>query len=240
MNLILISLGIILIIAIIWIVKNNRSYIPENNQTIPSQAGDETTPDSPISFGYKCTWLAIRTENIQKISELLKLKRTSVCNWKYGINKAYDNSIFICPPIDGWVLVVGNKLPDGDGNEIQELLITLSKEFQEAQFFATHRVTEYHCWIKALNGKIIRLYSFLGESGENISVEGKPTEFEKKYNLINTFSKEAEDSSYFERKDLTTPDEEFIMQVADNWSINPMTLDNRIDVPKGLGIIGKR
>ena len=88
MNLIYVSLGIVLIITVIFIVKNNRSQIPENLQSNHSQSGDETTPDSPVNFGYKFAWMAVKTENNQKVSELLKLKRTSACNWKYGFNGA--------------------------------------------------------------------------------------------------------------------------------------------------------
>ncbi len=237
----ILSLTIVFIFTFIWIVKRNKSV---NVEIIPSlvikKEMDKTTPDLPLGFGYKISWMAVKTKNIQMLSQLLKLKKTSICNWKYGINAAYENSIFITPSIDGWALVCGNELPDGDSNEIQEILITLSKEFHEAQFFSTHRVTEYHCWIKAVEGKVIRIYSYVGESGENISVNGKLTDFEKKFNLINTFSKEAEDSNYFDREDLTIPDEELVMQIAGNWSLNPTTLNERADLPLSLGILGKR
>lgn len=89
-------------------------------------------------------------------------------------------------------------------------------------------------------GKIVRAYCFLGESGENLIVEGEPTDFEKEYKLINTLSKEAQNDKYFEREDLFYPDEEFVMKVAENWSINPQTLEERKDVKNELGIIGNK
>ena len=243
MNLILISLGIILIGSIIWIIKSNKSYVTENNETFSSPSGDETTPDLPSSFGYKCTWLAVKTSDSKKLTDLLHIKKITPCNWKYGIEGAYNKSIFVTPPVDGWILVCGNSLPAGDSDngidEIKEILKTLSKEFKEAQYFCTHRVVEFHCWMKAIDGNVIRVYSFLGESGENICVEGKASDFEKKYKLINTFSKEAQDSNYYERTDLIQPNESFLMEVAGNWSINPAELDKRGDLPKSLGLIGK-
>ena len=96
--------------------------------------------------------------------------------------------MFITPPIDNWTLGVGMRLPTGDSKEsieqVSDLLKSLSKQFGEAQFFCTHRVVEYHCWIKSTNGQIDRIYSYLGERGANIEIQGEPTEIEKKYKLI--------------------------------------------------------
>ncbi len=229
--------------VIVWIIisnfKSTKPIIIQENIS-PKPAIDQDIADSPVAFGYKFTWLAVRTNDSQKLSELLNLKKIVSCNWKYGIDAAYDKSIFITPAVDGWTIVCGNSLPDGDSKEIREILKILSKEFHEAQFFCTHRVVEYHCWIKAVGGIISRAYSYLGESGENISIEGKPTEFEKKYHFINSFSKEAEDSNYYEREDLVYPDESMVMKIAGNWSVDPTTLAGRIDLPKSLSFLGKR
>lgn len=101
-------------------------------------------------------------------------------------------------------------------------------------------MVEYHCWIKATKGRITRIYSYLGESGENIIIKGEPTAFEKTMNLVNTFSKEAKSESYFERTDLVIPDEELVMKIAENWSVNPTTLSKRKDIATELGILEKR
>jgi len=93
--------------------------------------------------------------------------------------------------------------------------------------------------VKATNGNIDRLYSYLGESRENIDISGKPTEIENNYNLINTFSEEAKHDDYWNRDDLTYPDEELVMKIAGNWSVDPTTFDNRKDI-KGLGLLGRR
>jgi hypothetical protein len=109
----------------------------------------------------------------------------------------------------------------------------ISLEFGEAQFFCTHRVIEYQCWMKASNGIILRVYSYLGESGKNIEIEGEPTEVEQPLNLVNTLSSHAEGENYFEREDLTWPDEDLVMKIAGNWSIDPTQLDKRADISRG-------
>ena len=124
-------------------------------------------------------------------------------------------------------------------NKLQNILNILSSEFGEAQSFGTHRVVEYHHWIKSVNGKTTRVYSYIGESGENFKVFGDLTEPESDLNLFNSLSKEAELDEYWEREDLDYADEELVMKIAENWSINPTKLTERTDIKNELGIIGK-
>ena len=243
------STGIIIILLAIAVIvflffKNKSSEQNATNTSTMTYTVEQTIPDSAVSFGYKCIWFAVKTSNQEKLIELLKIKNVEKCNWKMGIDKAYKGSIFITPAIDGWTLACGLGLPTGDSKEsikeVKKTLQTLSKEFGEAQFFCTHRVVEYHCWMKAINGQVTRVYSYLGEAGENIAIEGIPTDFEKKYKLINTFSEEAKGEKYFEDTNLVLPNEELLMQVAGHWSINPTELENRKDLTPSIGLIGER
>ena len=238
---------IILVVAVIGLVfyltnakrTNNTTQANNNNQI-------DAKVDTPVSFGYKWMWIAAKTSNKEKIAEILGLKHIHSENWKRGIEEAYNDKVFITPQIGEWTLIVGyglagtnSKSELDEANSYKEKINKLSKEFGEAQFFSTHRVTEYNLWAKSLNGKTLRIYSYVGEKGENILIEGDPTSIEKQYNLINTFSKEAKDEKYFDRTDLTTPGEELVMKIAANWSVDPTTLEERKDIKPGLGIIGK-
>lgn len=235
---------IILTIGSMWYAKKVDSN-PDHPYNKPSQSKTtiDTTADNPVGFGYKCLWFAVKTDNQHQVAELIEVNDPKQSNWKSGIDNAYDKSIFITPTIDGWTLAVGWGLPLGDSKEglekVKGLLKILSREFGEAQFYCTHRVVEYHCWIKSTNGNIERLYSYLGESGENIDISGDPTEIEKTLKLIDTFSEEAKQDDYWDRDDLTYPDEELVMKIAGDWSIDPTTLNDRQDI-KGLGLLGKR
>jgi len=240
-----IIIGLLIIAGLLFSLfrKSPKGQKSTTNTTNPTTV-DQNIPDSAIGFGYKCMWFAVKTRDQQKLISLLKIKNTSNCNWKVGIDKAYKGSIFITPTIDGWTLTCGLGLPAGDSKEsisgIKKILKTLSKEFGEAQFFCTQRVVEYHCWMRATKGQVTRVYSYLGERGENIAIEGEPTDFEKKYKLVNTFSDETKDEKYFDSKDLVTPDEEFLMKVAEHWSIDPSQLEKRNDLSPSLGLIGQR
>lgn len=240
---VIIGLIVIAFIAV-TLYKKNSSSGQTNYPTTVQSTFDKTVPDSAVGFGYNCMWFAVKTDNKNRLAEILKLKNISDCNWQVGIDKAYNGSVFITPTIDGWTLACGWGLPHGDTKEgieeVKNILLSLSKQFGEAQFFCTHRVTEYHCWIKATNGKVERVYSYSGESFENIAIEGQPTEFERTLKLANTFSDEAKDEKYFEREDLVWADEELLMRVAEHWSIDPTKLENREDIPPSLGLLGQR
>ena len=237
---ILILSGIVAFIAFsVWYAKRNGAtaeYKSEPKKILTEQ-------DKPIDFGYKIVWIAVKTDNKSELSKILGFKNSKPSNWKSGIENAYENSVFITPQIGEWTLAVGMGLPLGDSQEsiekLEKVLNKLSSEFGEAQFFGTHRVVEYHSWMKSVNGKMERIYSYVGESMENIKVFGNPTEPEKGLNLFNSLSEEAKSDEYFDREDLDFADEELVMKIAENWSINPTKLSERTDIKNELGIIGK-
>jgi hypothetical protein len=57
--------------------------------------------DSPVPFGYKCAWLAIRTENSQAVVHALGLQNVRKSGWQSGIDAAYSGDVFVTPPIKG-------------------------------------------------------------------------------------------------------------------------------------------
>lgn len=236
---IVIILGIIAFIVFsVWIAKRNS--VTTKYQT--KQIEILTNQDEPIDFGYKTVWIAVKTNNKKRIAEILELRSIEDSNWKSGIESSYNDGIFITPLIGQWTLAVGVKLSNGqieDINKIEKILNKLSSEFGESQSFGTHRVIEYHHWIKSINGKITRSYSYIGERGENIKVFGELTEPEIGLNLFNSLSKEAESDKYWEREDLDYADEELVMKISENWSVNPTKLSERKDIKNELGLIGK-
>ena len=240
-----IFLGVLVVLLVVVKLYKKKTSLRQTYypSTVPSTV-DKNIPDSAVGFGYKCLWLAVHTDDNHKLARSLRLANISDCNWQVGIDKAYNGAVFVTPTIDGWTLACGFGLPHGDTKEsieeLKNILQSLSKEFGEAQFFCSHRVTEYHCWIKASDGQIERVYSYLGESGENILIEGKPTEFELTLKLANTFSEEAQKDDYFDREDIVWADEELVMKVAEHWSIDPSQLATRQDISPSIGLLGQR
>ena len=237
---ILIISGIVAFIAFsVWYAKRSgvtAEYKSESKTVL-------TEKDKPIDFGYKIVWIAVRTDNKSELSKIIGLKKLEPSNWESGIENAYNKSVFLTPQIGEWTLAVGMGLPLGDSEEsikkLEKLLNKLSAEFGEAHFFGTHRVVEYHNWMKSVNGKMERIYAYVGESLENIKVIGEPTGPEKGLTLFNSLSEEAKSDDYWDREDLDYADEELVMQIAESWSVNPTKLTERTDIKDELGMLGK-
>ncbi|HVU96042.1 MAG TPA: hypothetical protein VHE34_12495 [Puia sp.] len=215
---------------------NGRPPIPK--PLVPSKG---SAIDHPHSFGYKCNWLAIPTIDTDKLASLFRLTATVPCNWEYGIQYSYEGLFFVSPPVDGWSFIVSRNLPCAEDSRtielLKDILIDLSTEFGEAQYFGTYRVVGYDCWMKAKNGRLERAYGFVDSA--NTIVEGDPTPIEAGYNLYNTFSKEFEDDPDYSAK-ADYPDESITMEIAGAWSINPQDLEDCKDLAPRLGILGVR
>ncbi|KAF2334760.1 hypothetical protein [Flavobacterium ginsenosidimutans] len=219
----------ILIIIVVLAVSNIlKKTLAKKQEVLFDESDNNLEIDNAIDFGYKMQWFAVKTDNKKRIAEILKLQKVSNCNWELGIQKAYNNSIFITPQIGKWTLVCGNNF---SYNTEKQILLELSKEFGEAQYFATHRVSDYHSWMKAIDGKLIRLFTYSGEYENGYIMEGEPTEIEKKY-IVQQSSTE-NDADYID-----SINEQILMQIAENWSINPTKLSQRKDVKHEFGILG--
>jgi hypothetical protein len=103
----------------------------------------------------------------------------------------------------------------------------------EVQYFATHRVAEAHTWSRAVGGKLLRAYRYVGEAGEVELDIGEKTsaEAELGFTFFDGSSPEAQSDGYWERDDLRLPTEEDVMNLAGRWSVNPSILES---VPDGL------
>jgi hypothetical protein len=240
------TIGIIIGLAVIALITTmlyrRRSAIGQDKYLSTDLKAAATEPDSAVSFGYKCLWFAVKTDDKERLASIFKLKNIHGCNWRIGIDVAYKGAVFITPTIDKWTLICGWGLVDigSSPEKAKPILQVLSKEFGDAQFFCTYRVTEYHCWMKARNGVVERVYDYSGESAENNAIEGEPTAFEQTRKLVNTLSDEAKDPKYFKNKEIIWPDEDLVMEIAGHWSIDPTKLEKRVDIKPGLGLLGSR
>ncbi len=172
------------------------------------------------TFGYKMAWIAIKNTTPEEIIRKIQLSDVQIIDWSAGIMKVYEyhgrsnNTILLSPQIRGWTFMVGwylcdlNK-PDGKLEWLKGWMEKLSTSFEEVQAFATHRVSEYHHWVLAKNGKIDRCFAY----GDGVIYnEGKLTDVEKQFpwDKLETFK-------WF-------PNERDVLLVAENWSVNPQTM----------------
>ncbi|RBP46503.1 hypothetical protein DES53_102894 [Roseimicrobium gellanilyticum] len=181
-------------------------------------------PDSIQSFGYKCRWIAIRTDDLQAVISTLGLQDCRVGSWAEGIQTAYkypDGEVFVTPPVNGYILCVSRSLPEFPTSdlpdEITPILKRLAARFADVQYFFTYRVSDGQAWARFTNGTCTRAFAiFQGDLSWN---SGELTPVEKGL-------------------DLEFPSEQDVMKVAGNWSIDPSEFEKKpVDVTQG--IVGK-
>ena len=172
------------------------------------------------SFGYKIGWLAVRSDDGAAVAEAAQLADVAPVDWADGLERVYagddPGAVLVTPPVDGWTLVVFD--PAHDEDEFADLA-ALSARFGEAQRFGSHRVVDLHAWARWIDGHPSRRFQYLGETGEVQVDEGEVTEAE-------------------EPEDLEMPDEETVMAIAGDWSVDPTTLDDREDL-SGDALLGR-
>jgi hypothetical protein len=211
-----------------------------------------STADLPRPFGYKSTWLAVRTEDTKAVFDAIGLTQGVISNWKSGIkfsyNRDFDKNVvptFVTPPVNGWTLVLTGLGLGADGeapkSELETLLKHLSKRFGESQYFGSYRVVDYVSWYRAKNGKIERGFSFA--DGTLFANIGQTTKAEL-------------DAGYFDMTDMTEQmlwdvfmkaeeesqtyyiNEEDPMKIAETWSVNPLSIDKVQGLIAATGLAG--
>lgn len=164
--------------------------------------------DTPLPFGYKTGWLAIKGGTPEQVIDTLQLKNKIAANWQSGMKLAGEGQTFVSPLIDGYVLMIGPM-------ELElEQLEEMAKNFEELQYFVSHRVVELHSWTLFRAGKLVRHYYYIGESGEVESI-GELTEEEKELGFDSLIMSEDDDWDEVE-----FPDEESVLEIAAAWGVD--------------------
>lgn len=238
----LVSLLFLVAIVTFFFIRYDGKASPKTSlQTMPvANIEIDPTPDRPLSFGYKRMWLAFKTDDPEIVIQVLGLDSVKPANWSSGLGAALHKGTFITPAIDGWVLAISYQLPElGNTHKIgewQSFMQHITPYFDEIQYFATHRVVEYHAWAMVQNGILIRAYAFLGEAGEVLHDEGAVTEAE--YRLLPNYLAQTFNQSSYTRNNsensLREPTEEDVLKIAALWGLDPIALGNR-NLPPSLG-----
>lgn len=186
------------------------------------------TPSAPIAFGRKATWLAIKTEDAESVAAQFAKpgKKQFKTNVESGIQGAFTQYLFVTPPIQNWVLVMGHGL-DLQNQQQFDKFLEMSRLYGEVQFFGSFRGVNYSAWARFVNGVVVRAYCVA--EGEEYFDLGEMTDLE------NTFveeevdrSIEAEERAWVigEGKLISISSEENVSRMAAYWSIDPQTLEN--------------
>lgn len=194
----------------------------------PVRPATGSEPDYPVPFGYKCNWLCVKSDSPTDVIQKLGLKNFEPSNWDKGIEMAYNGYRFISPVLNGYVLVVNYGMdlltlaPD--------LLDESAKKFPELQYFTTQRVSEYHAWVKYVDGEMVRGYGWCGCDGEVLMNRGTLTPEEERLGFTNLITSTDDDP-----EKVQFPTEDHVIEIAAAWGIDPGFSTG--DYPKSIGFI---
>ena len=110
-------------------------------------------------------WMAIKSTSAADVRGALGLGETIPCSWDEGLTEAREQMLFVAPPVDGWVLVVGHSLPDpsDDSDRSFHFLRRISQQLGHVQFFSFNRIVNHHAWAIVDQGEIFRAYAWADE-----------------------------------------------------------------------------
>jgi hypothetical protein len=228
----------------------------------------QTEPDHPLGFGYKIMWFAIRTADGAAVSQVLGLVDPQPANWASGMAVAYEHSmqnagkatVFVSPTVQGWTFVIGVELPypadassyekeQAFGRSFRRVFSALASQFEEVQFFGTHRVVGFDAWARAKNGRVERIFSF--SDGAVLVNEGPQSPEEAQLGLLDLGTRTPEEATAFifesagsggkgpkKSRRSPIPDEQDTVDLAGLWSLNPTKI-NELGLPAGTGFVAK-
>jgi hypothetical protein len=123
--------------------------------------------EAMVGFGYKQGWLAVAATDASTVLTALGLRDLGPTPWQAGIDLGYrtEDRLAVTPPLPGaggrdWILVVGRELLSAEPVDLAGLSARLHSE---AQLFQTHRVVEAHRWERAVDGRPLRAFEYVGE-----------------------------------------------------------------------------
>jgi len=188
-------------------------------------------------FALPSRWLVVRTTNPQAVQSALGLLKPRPCSWEEGLSAAHDQKLFISPPVDGWILVVGSSLPEParDVDKCFHFIRALSQKLGLVQFFSADRALRHHAWVQADQGHIQRAYAWADKTLWN---QGRMTKPEAELRLKCYDYGDCAERTYFSEADPAAFNTERVALLAARWSMDPASLGAR--VPKQTqGIAGE-
>lgn len=229
----LISLLAVTLLATLFAVIYHRS------RRAASAAGDSFNPAwaqqyRPSIFEQPCRWLVVRSSQVSAVQAALRLHNATPCSWGEGMSRLAGQSLFVSPPIRGWILVVGEGLPDPsqDIDRCFHFLAKFSRALGEVQFFNVNRAVNHHAWAKVEQGTVRRAYAWAGETLWN---QGELTQPEIDLGMKCYGYGEMAESFQITPGDMSLPNSEKVLALAGRWSFDPAAIH---DTDLQAGVVG--
>jgi hypothetical protein len=177
-------------------------------------------------------WLVVKNRTPAAVQAALGLHNPKRCSWVEGLSD--DHTLFISPPVKGWVLVVGLGLPDpsDDIDACFRFVVELSRKLGYVQFFSANRVLHHHAWVQAKSGRVLRAYAW---AGRTLWKQGPRTRAEKDLNIKCFDYGEPVEAGPFSSLEAAATNVEKVPLLAERWSFDPARIDERFfDAEQGI------
>lgn len=180
-------------------------------------------------------WLAVRSQNPRAVQSALSVRNPRACSWTDALVTPFEPRLFISPPVNGWVMVMGCDLPDpaDDVDDCFIFLKQLSEKLGEVHFFARNRAVAHHGWAKLFEGKVLRAYVWAGETLWN---QGFVTEAERALKMRCLDYTESSDVLGLQQRDQFSSNTDKVIRLAGAWSVDPTSVE--ADALDAKGIAG--
>lgn len=237
---IIIAVAAILLVSVVLALR-----MPLEGVVAPVAAADPVA-DPPRPFGYKMSWLAVKTEDPQSLIDCLRLEGVKDANWESGIAAVYDDAtsdanIFVTSPVDGWTFVIGLSLPhpvnDRFVDKLTPTLMRLGAQYRDVQYFFTYPLIDFFAWARVSKGRLVRAFAVNDEGV--VWNKGRITAEERALGLrlfeLRGVNQRQGDAG---GELVLYPTEQHVLRIARSWSLDPTRLgDAEGDSAFGLGII---
>jgi hypothetical protein len=229
--------GLMVCLVLQWRYRRNMpgAVEPVKSQEHSPQLTFQTAP--PFAHKRANSWLAIKSGSVQAVQSALSLHDPKPCSWAEGLSGDREQSLFISPPVAGWILVIGPALPDPaeDVDVCYRFLADLSRKLGQVQYFHVNAIVNHHAWVRADSGRMVRAYAWAGKTLWN---QGPLTPAEHLLNMKCYDYFEAADPALFSSAEPGATNVDKVHLLAARWSLDPGDIGWR-GVGRERGIIGE-
>ena len=192
-----------------------------------------TSSVSTALFEAPGRWLAIKSENPHAVEAVLGVNNSRACSWTDALATPFEPRLFISPPVNGWIVVLGCDLPDpaDDIDECFKFLTGLSRKLGEVQFFTRNRAVAHHGWVRVQDGKVLRAYVW---AGETLWDQGTVTQTERDLRLRCLTYTESSVVLGLAERELLALNTDRVIRVAAAWSVDPTAVEGPALEDKGI------
>jgi hypothetical protein len=222
-------------VIIVLVCRRARRQSAGAGPTDLSDQQEGATFEKSWLFRRPACWLAVKSRSLVAVQSALGVNNPKPCSWFDGMTG--EPKLFIAPPVNGWVLVLGSGLPDPfeDVDACFRFMIELSRKLGHVQLFSANRVLHYHAWVKAERGRIQRGYAW---AGKTLWQQGQRTSAETELDLRCIDYAETVEASFAGAPDPATVNTDKVPMLAARWSLDPARIDARL-LETECGIAGE-